>query len=938
MIVPLDEKRENPDHFYLEDQVEAVMTRVLSLITVAEVSPRRVRHSWRIGKRDCDPSPTQHEVPFIVPISLTAPTLKRTHWLRLLALLFLATLGSAFASEYTISTIAGGPPPTPLRGLSASIGRVTGVAADSDGNVYFGTDLACVFTLDSEGILTRFAGTGHEGFSGDGGPALAAQIGGSLSLAFDADDNLYIGDGSNGRVRKVDREGIITTIAGGGTDNRNDGILATEAYFEPRAVTVDPAGNLYIGAGQLLKVTTQGLLYHLGGNDIGFPNGVGGVAIDADGSVFVTEPERNLVKKLAPDGTVTIIPSNVDYPHHLSIDAAGNLYVADTDRNRIARIAPSGGVSTVAGSGDFYRFGFSGDGGPAAGAGLSFPRSVAVDSAGNIVVADTGNHRVRKITNGIIDTIAGNGSWSFSGDGGPATVAQLGGPAGIAFDEVGNLYFSDLGNHRIRRISREGNITTVAGNGTAGNSGDGGPALQAEIFLPTGVGADLTIGPNGTLYFVDEVDNSIRSITSSGIIHTVLMGTFSHYLAIDAAGTLFTAEFGNIRKWVDGAQITVAEGNGPLAVDLAGNVYFVAGSRTLHKLSPDGVESTVASFVSLQFGAISAITIDRFGTLYMAFKYSSPRGSALFRVSAGSDEPVLIAGSMTTGYSGDGGDATDARISVSGMAVDDSGNVYITDDAHRVIRVLRPEVVGPEPLISAITNGATNRPTPLAPGEIVVLYGPYLGPPQLTTFSLNANGRVGTELAETRIMFNGIPGPILYTSPAQVGAIVPYGPVPAQYEVVASYKGRESSVFLAPAAPTAPGIFAADATGSGQAAAVDLDGTLNSASHPVEKGGVITLYATGEGVTSPAGVDGMPAAAPLPSPSAPVSATIGGLKAVVQYAGGAPGFVAGLMQVNLIVPPNVISGLAVPVVLTIGGVTSQANITIAIAQGELQKE
>jgi uncharacterized protein (TIGR03437 family) len=844
-------------------------------------------------------------------------------------------------AQYVISTFAGGVgPPTPAAGTSSSVGRAFSVAVDSAGNVYFDSSLACVFKQDPVGIVTRVAGTCRAGFSGDGGPATEAQLGGIARVAVDRAGTLYIADGVNQRVRKVTSDGIVSTVAGSGqivADGGDGGPAIRAQLASPAAVAFDSAGNLYIGErGGLRKVLPDGTITSIAKGDVGFPYGIGGVAVDSSGNIFVTEPELNTVRKISPGLVVTTVTGG-DYPQGLAVDSAGNLYIADHDNNRIDVVTPGGALSILAGA-CLAKFpssicppGFSGDGGPATSAVLGLPYGVGVDSAGNVYVADTGNRRIRKISaNGqprIIDTIAGNGSDSYSGDGGPARKAQLGGPSGAAFDSTGNLYFADSNNDRVRKISPDGTITTVAGNGTPGFSGDGGPALNAQLNLsssPDGK-VGLAIDPAGNLFITDAGNHRIREVSPGGAITTAAM-TEALDVAVDGAGNIFVADSDGVRKISrGGVSTTLAQGSGPLALDSAGNLYFMDRSGFnyfIGKLSPSGVETVVLQTSS---GPFVGMAVDSSGGVYFS--------SSLLVFKVSSAPSLTIAGNGSNGYSGDGGPALSAPLNVSGLAVDAAGNVYVMDAVDKAIRVLKPsQALTQPPSISAITNGASNRTGPITAGEIVVLYGSNLGPPQLAQFSLNAAGLVGTSLAGTQVIFNGTPAPIVYTSAGQVATIVPYSLPPGlPYQVTVAYQGQVSQPMTVPFAAAAPGLITANSTGSGQAAAINQDGSLNSADSPIRVGNVLVLYATGEGFTNPPGIDGKPATAPLPTPFLVVTAMIGGQPAVVQYAGGAPGFVAGLMQVNVIVPANISPGAAVPVFLKLADLQSQGGVTIAVA-------
>ena len=328
--------------------------------------------------------------------------------------------------------------------------------------------------------IETVVGTGMGSFSGDGGAATSATIRNPNGVALDSAGNLYIGDSSNHRIRRVDTAGNISTIAGTGTN--------------------------------------------------GFSSG-GGTATSAQ----------------------------LDFPNGLVVDSAGDLYFADENNHRIRRVDAAGNISTFAGTGAGGIFGaFGGDGGPATAAAFRYPPNIALDSAGNLYIADYGNRRVRKVdAAGNISTIAGTGAAGFSGDGGPATAAPVDGPTGVVFDSAGNLYISDTNNHRIRKVDPSGNISTIAGTGSAGFGGDGGQATAAQINFPRHVALDGA----GNLYIADASNHRIRRIDASGIISTV-------------AGT-GTGGFGG-----DGGAPTSAQINDPrgIAVDSASRYIYIADS------------------------------------------------------------------------------------------------------------------------------------------------------------------------------------------------------------------------------------------------------------------------------------------------------------------------------------------------------------------------
>src|SRR5439155_755129 len=393
------------------------------------------------------------------------------------------------------------------------------------------------------GIITTVAGTGAMGFSGDGGPATSAQLHSPTGVAIDAAGNLFIADASNHRIRRVAAgTGIITTVAGTGAMGfSGDNGLATSAPLNsPIGVAVDAAGDLFIADAynhriRRVAVSTGIITTAAGTGESGFSGDGGpatsaqvdtpaGVAVDAAGNLLIADTNNQRVRRAAAGtGLITTIAgtgipgfsddgspatrSHLSNPTGIAMDVAGNLFIADTESHRIRRVAVgTARITTIAGTGIP---GFSGDGGPATDAVLWTPTGGAVDAVGNLFIADADNHRIRRVEagTGIITTVAGTGTPGFSGDGGPATDAQLSVPYAVAIDAVGNLFIADQGNFRSRRVAA-GIITTVAGTGIPGFSGDGGAATSAQLSVAYGVTTDGA----GDLFIADTSNNRVRAV------------------------------------------------------------------------------------------------------------------------------------------------------------------------------------------------------------------------------------------------------------------------------------------------------------------------------------------------------------------------------------------------------------------------------------------
>ena len=339
-------------------------------------------------------------------------------------------------------------------------------------------------------VIDTIAGTGEEGFAGDGGPALRAKFLTPQSLAIDSDGNLYVADRNNGRVRRIDADGNISTVAGNGTSRptapSGDGGPAVEARLaSPVSIALDRLGNLFVAefaADRVRKIDTSGIISTIAGTGVQGSGGDGGPALEAQ----------------------------LDQPNAIAVDADRNVYVAEYGGKRIRKIDSAGTISTLAGNGVE---GFGGDGGPATEAQLDFVGAIAVDATGNVYFTDLNTARVRKVDpSGTITTVAGGGIQESRGDGGPATAAQIGTPSGLALDADGNLFVTEFWDGWIRKVDAQGFISTIAGTGEQYSAGDGGPAVDAALDRPAG----LAVDPAGRVYVAESYGHRIRVLRPSG--------------------------------------------------------------------------------------------------------------------------------------------------------------------------------------------------------------------------------------------------------------------------------------------------------------------------------------------------------------------------------------------------------------------------------------
>ena len=679
----------------------------------------------------------------------------------LLVLLLTALSLPGLAQDIITTKIGGGPNNMPA--IDANLYTPYGVAVDSAGNYYVAVyNGQRVYKVDTTGNLTVVAGSGAFGYSGDGitGGAGNADLYHPYGEAVDGSGNVYIADFANCVVRKVDTTGTITTIAGNNVCGYSgDGGKATLAQlYGPAGVALDGLGNLYIAEYNNCTVrkvilASNIISTYVGNHTCGYSGDGGnaasaelylpeGVATDTAGNVYIADTGNYVIRQVTKTtNKINTIAGNhtggftgdggpatsaeMNQVFNLAVNGAGTTVTfADYYNQRVRQFTVGGNINTVAGTGTA---GFSGDGGAATSANLYYPEGVAVTSAGAIYIGDSANNRVRKVTGGTINTVAGNGSPTVETQLNPESpqAAVLQYPYGIVTDASNNIFVAESHNYEIRELVHTSNLLTdYAGNGTAGYTGDGGKATSAELYYPYGVAKDSA----GNVYIADTYNQIVRVVNSAGNIST-FAGTpqrggfagdggpatsallnYPYGVAVDSKNNVYISDSNNyvIRKVTAGTINTIAgigglsgytgEG-GPataaklsttyagVAVDPAGNVFIADynNCRIREVSAVTGIISTVAGngtcgWVGNGIANQSPIylpqgvAVDANDNLFI--------GDGLSRVLWVSPTGYMttIAGTGGAGYNGDGGPATSALLNVAtGVALDTSGNILVSD-------------------------------------------------------------------------------------------------------------------------------------------------------------------------------------------------------------------------------------------------------------------
>ncbi len=656
---------------------------------------------------------------------------------------------STIAGNGTFSYTGDGGPAT-----DATVGQIRGIGVDASNNVYFyDNTYSVVRKISAGGIISTVAGGGVDNVA-DSVDALTASITGLYSMAVDPSGNIYLPDGIDAVVRMVNTDGIIKTIAGTHSSHfyAGDGGPATDAsIIYPQCVAADAVGNIYVGdygnervrkvaldftgSNTICQTSVTTMSYPVSGGTWSSSNPAVATVNSSTGEITGLTNGTVIISYTIGGFSATVLATVMPLPNSGTISGpsvvpiGGSIALSSTQpggvwsgcNNSVATIDGGGNVSglsngsalmsytvtngcgsshatfpvtvgscvaatnisTIAGN---HVAGYSGDGGPASEAELTAPHAIVADASGNVFIADRFNHVIRKINpSGTISTIAGTGVAGFSGDGGPASNAALNNPAGLAFDGDGNLYIADMYNERIRKIDLSGNISTVAGNGYHGGwmgapFGNGGPATDAALVYPIA----LAVSCSGEMYIAEYGSQRVRKVDEAGII-------------TNFAGTARAGYNG------DGLPATDAELNHPhgVALDVDGNVYIAdawnnrvriveATTGKMYTYAGNGAATYAGD--GMPKGSASlwipwGITFDGCGNLYIC-DYNNNAVRVVDK-STGYITTFAGNGQRGWGYTGDGGPATDASIYLpSGLAIDGSGNIYVADYGNNLIRLI----------------------------------------------------------------------------------------------------------------------------------------------------------------------------------------------------------------------------------------------------------
>jgi uncharacterized protein (TIGR03437 family) len=783
---------------------------------------------------------------------------------------------------------------------------VTDIKLDAAGNLYI-ADLGNgrIRRVDTTGTVTTIAGTGQNGFGGDGGPATSAVFNGPIALAIDSTGAVIVADLNNNRVRRVVPGGAVSTIAGQTLSIGDRGSSTLARMTKPLNIAVDAAYNLYIadsGENRIRKVAASGTITTFAGTGAAAESGDSGpasaaslrvplgVAVDSAGNVYIADSANDVIRKVnAATGVISVIAGNgsccyagtgtggdggpataatLFYPRAVAVDGAGNVYLQESvlgpnssgQGTCVRRVTTDGKINIYAGGG---LAGFSGDGGPATQAAFGNDMvNIAVASDGTLYIPDPVNNRVRRVdpVTQIITTVAGNGQSTVSGDGGPATAAGLPFPTSVAVDGKGNLYIG--GNFAyVRVVNTSGVISEYAGNGTYGFSGDGGPATAASLTTIAG----LAVDPSGNLYLTDQFNNRVRIVQPASAVLGVAPASLAFTSTGATSQTFAVSATGGALSW--SAAASTVTGGAWLSVSPATGSSAAGGA-----------------------GATVTVTVNTTGLSAGAYY------GEIQVTSSDAGNPVeLVTVSLTIGAAA----TTPPSVAAGGV----------------------------------LSNASYSLQTPVAPGMLVSIFGS----------NLTAAGQVytapayplPTQMGGVTVTIGGELVPLYAVTPGQINAVLPFDlPVNTTLPLIVTYNNAVSAPEPVTMVASEPGVFTLSENGQGTGIVVLIhpDGSqaIVGPANPATAGDILVIYCTGLGDTNPRGVAGSPApVTPLAQAIDPVTVTLGGVNVPVSFAGPTPGYAA-LYQVNATVPAGIAASSAAPLILTQSGRSSPSAVTIPV--------